>query len=409
MAERKKKYPMSASKQAADSNPIEIFLVFLRLGLTSFGGPIAHLGYFRQEFVARRKWFSEKSYVDLVALCQFLPGPASSQVGIAIGLSRGGVWGALLAWLGFMLPSAVALVLFAYGLSLFGTHLGTGWLHGLQLVAVAVVAQALWGMGKTLSPDIIRATFTVCAAALVIFIPSPLAQIGIIVVGGLAGWALLPFSPETHKGFLQTRTSRTTGAILISLFFLLLFPLPILAAHFNNYTVQLFDVFYRTGSLVFGGGHVVLPLLQSQVVARGWVSNDLFLAGYGAAQAVPGPLFTFAAYLGAISTQTPSGWLGAAIAVVAIFLPSFLLVIGIIPFWDRLRHYQGMQKVMMGINSAVVGLLLAAFYNPVWKSAILGPRDFCAALIAFLALLVWKVPPWLVVVLAGILAGFGIV
>lgn len=398
------------SKPKAEKQPrlFEILLVFLRLGLTSFGGPIAHLGYFRQEFVARRKWLSEHAYADLVALCQFLPGPASSQVGIALGFSRGGIWGALLAWLGFTLPSAAALVLFAYGLSSFGARLGTGWLHGLKLVAVAVVAQALWGMGKTLSPDKLRAAFTVCGAAFVTFIPHPLAQIAVIVAGGLLGWALLPSPPATPGIFIQ-KANRTTGFILLSIFALLLFSLPILAASSNSYPIQLFDSFYRTGSLVFGGGHVVLPLLQSQVVPRGWVSNEIFLAGYGAAQAIPGPLFTFAAYLGAVSTQAPSGWIGAAIALVAIFLPSFLLVLGIIPFWERLRHYTGMQRAMRGVNSAVVGLLLAAFYNPVWTSAILTPADFCAAAIAFASLVFWKAPPWLVVVLAGILAGFGIV
>jgi chromate transporter len=388
---------------------LEIFLAFLRLGLTSFGGPIAHLGYFRQEFVAKRKWLNEHAFADLVSLCQFLPGPASSQVGIALGLSRGGIWGALLAWLGFTLPSAIALVLFAYSLSLFGPRLGTDWLHGLKLVAVAVVAQALWGMGKTLSPDKLRATFTVLAAALVTFIPHPLAQIGVIVLGGLFGWVFLPSPKKTTTGFIQSRINRTAGFILLALFFSLLFSLPIFAASFDTYWVKLFDCFYRTGSLVFGGGHVVLPLLQSQVVPQGWVSNNLFLAGYGATQAVPGPLFTFAAFLGAVSSKNPSGWLGAAIAIVAIFLPSFLLVIGITPFWVRLRRYSGMQRAMLGINSAVVGLLLAAFYNPVWTSAIQKPADFCVATIAFLSLVFWQVPPWLIVVLAGILAGLGVV
>ncbi len=403
------KIKMIAPRDEKHSHVFEIFLTFLRLGLTSFGGPIAHLGYFRQEFVARKKWLSEHAYVDIVALCQFLPGPASSQVGIAIGLSRGGVFGAFLAWLGFTLPSAMAMILFAYSLPLFGSQLGNHWLHGLKLVAVAVLAQALWAMGKNLSPDKLRATLTVCAAALVAFIPNPLAPIGVIVAGGCFGWACLPALPITTKGFIPTQNNRITGFILLSLFFILLFFLPVFALDSGNYAVQLFDSFYRTGSLVFGGGHVVLPLLQSQVVPRGWVSNDTFLAGYGAAQALPGPLFTFAAYLGAVSNQVPTGWVGGVIALVAISLPSFFLVIGIMPFWERLRHYNGMQKAMMGINSAVVGLLLAAFYNPVWTSAILNAVDFCLAAVAFISLVFWRVPPWLVVILAGVLTGLGIV
>src|ERR1019366_5418812 len=323
----------SMSTQAPKEQPyfFEIFLIFLRLGLISFGGPIAHLGYFRQEFVERRKWLDELAYADLVSLCQFLPGPASSQVGIALGLSRGGIPGAIAAWLGFTLPSAIMLVLFGLGLSFVGDTLGTGWLHGLRIVAVAVVAQALWGMGKSLSPDKARATIAVCGAAIAMLIPSSLGQIGAIVASGLVGWAFLRTSDALPHSFIQTKTSRTTGIVLLTVFFLLLFLLPVIAVSSNSYAVNLFDSFYRVGSLVFGGGHVVLPLLQSQVVPSGWVSNDVFLAGYGAAQAVPGPLFTFAAYLGAVSTQAPSGWVGAGIALVAIFLPSFLLVIGIIP------------------------------------------------------------------------------
>lgn len=388
---------------------MEIFLIFFRLGFTSFGGPIAHLGYFRQEFVERRKWLDEHAYADLVSLCQFLPGPASSQVGIALGLFRGGLPGAIAAWLGFTLPSAIALVLFGLGLSFIGDTLGTGWLHGLKIVAVAVVAQALWGMGKSLSPDKVRATIAVCAAAIATIIPSSPGQMGAIVAGGLVGWAFLRTSNTLPHSFIQAGSSKVSGIVLLTAFFLLLFLLPVAAANSNSYAVTLFDRFYRVGALVFGGGHVVLPLLQLQVVPSGWVSNDVFLAGYGAAQAVPGPLFTFAAYLGAVSTQTPSGWVGAGIALVAIFLPSFLLITGILPFWEKLRGHHAMQRSMLGINAAVVGLLLAAFYNPVWTSAIRSASDFCLAGIAFLLLVFWKFPPWLVVLLAAAVTGLGLV
>jgi chromate transporter len=388
--------------------PLEIFFIFLRLGLTSFGGPIAHLGYFRQEFVERQKWLDEHAYADLVSLCQFLPGPASSQVGIALGLSRGGISGAIAAWLGFTLPSAILLVLFGLGLSFVGNKLGSGWLHGLKIVAVAVVAQALWGMGKSLSPDKVRATIAVCAATFAALFPSSLGQIGAIVASGLVGWAFLRTSATLPHSLIQTRTSRAVGMLLLMVFVLLLFLLPVAAASSNSYIVKLFDSFYRVGSLVFGGGHVVLPLLQTLVVPSGWVSNDVFLAGYGMAQAVPGPLFTFAAYLGAVSTYAPSGWTGAGIALIAIFLPSFLLVIGVLPFWEQLRRYEGMQRAMLGINAAVVGLLLSAFYNPVWTSAIRSASDFCLAATAFLFLVFWKFPTWLVVLLAAAITGMGV-
>lgn len=381
-----------------------IFLIFLRLGLTSFGGPVAHLGYFRQEFVERRKWLDEHAYADLVSLCQFLPGPASSQVGIALGLSRGGIAGALASWLGFTLPSAILLVLFGIGLSNANGQYGN-WLHGLKIAAVAVVAQAIWGMGKSLCPDKLRATLAVCAAALAILLSSFSGQIGAIVTGALFGWAFLRTSAVLPHSFINTTLSRTAGMILLLAFFLLLILLPAVATSSGSYIVKLFDSFYRTGSLVFGGGHVVLPLLQSQVVPAGWVSNDAFLAGYGAAQAVPGPLFTFAAYLGAVSSQSPSGWLGAGIALVGIFLPSFLLIAGILPFWEQLRRHEAMQRAMLGINAAVVGLLLAAFYDPVWTSAIRSADDFCLAAIVFLLLVFWKSPPWLVVALTAMTAG----
>lgn len=396
----------SASKERL--TPLEIFSIFFRLGLTSFGGPIAHLGYFRQEFVARRRWLDEHAYADLVALCQFLPGPASSQVGIALGLSRGGIPGAVASWLGFTLPSAIALVLFGLGVTYFSGNLGSGWLHGLKVVAVAVVAQALWGMGKSLSPDKLRATVAVSAAVAVTLFPSALGQVSVIAASGLFGWVFLRNSGALPHNQIQTTSGRATGVLMLFVFFLLLFVLPVAAGSTNSYGVKLFDSFYRAGSLVFGGGHVVLPLLQSQVVPAGWISNDAFLAGYGAAQAVPGPLFTFAAYLGAVSTQAPSGWLGAGIALVAIFLPAFLLITGILPFWEVLRRYETMQRAMLGINAAVVGLLLSAFYNPVWTSAIRNTADFSLAAIAFLLLAFWKCPPWLVVILAAAVAGLGV-
>ncbi|MCC7260421.1 MAG: chromate efflux transporter [Alphaproteobacteria bacterium] len=384
---------------------LRIFLIFLRLGLTSFGGPVAHLGYFRHEFVERRKWLDEHAYADLVALCQFLPGPASSQVGIALGLSRGGILGALAAWLGFTLPSAIVLVLFGMGFAALGNTLGTGWLHGLKVVAVAVVAQALWNMARTLCPDRLRASVAIIAAIITALMPTTLGQIGVILASALFGWRFLKPSaalPHTH---LSIPTHRMTGAIMLALFFALLLILPALATATGSYPAQLFDGFYRAGSLVFGGGHVVLPLLQAEVVPKGWVSNDVFLAGYGAAQAMPGPLFTFSAYLGSVSSGNPTGWLGAVIALTAVFLPSFLLIIGMLPFWESLRKYEVMQRAMLGINAAVVGLLLAAFYNPVWTSAILGVGDFILAAAAFLLLQFLKWPSWTVVLLTAIAAG----
>jgi len=384
------------------STPWSVFLIFLRLGLTSFGGPIAHLGYFRTEFVERRKWFDEKTYADLVALCQFLPGPASSQVGIAVGMMRAGYAGAFAAWLGFTAPSAIAMVLFAFGMTAFGDSLGGGWLHGLKVVAVAVVAQAVLGMMRTLTPDRVRATFAVLAAGLVIAIPSALGQIAAIVFGGVAGLLFLHNRQAVDHVTLPLRMSRTAGIVLLAIFFLLLGGLPFVAATFPNQGIAVFEAFYRAGSLVFGGGHVVLPLLQASVVPPGWVTNDAFLAGYGAAQAVPGPLFTFAAYLGAMMGPQPNGWTGAALCLVAIFLPSFLLVIGVLPFWDQLRRHPRAQSILSGVNAAVVGLLLAALYHPVWTAGILNGADFALACGAFLLLFMWQTPPWLVVVLSAI-------
>lgn len=396
-----------AAAPAQRSSALDLFLIFLRLGLTSFGGPIAHLSYFHGEFVERRKWLTDHAYADLVALCQFLPGPASSQVGIAVGLFRGGLPGALAAWLGFTLPSAVALVLFGLALTGLGGGAHAGWLHGLKVVAVAVVAQALWSMGKSLCPDRARASVAVVAAVLAGALPGAVGQIGVIVAGGMAGWLWLSPQAGLPHSPLPVRLRKRSGVLALIVFAGLLLMLPPAAAQADRYALHLFDSFYRAGALVFGGGHVVLPLLQAEVVPPGWVSDDAFLAGYGAAQAVPGPLFTFAAYLGAVSSQSPNGWLGAAVALVAIFLPAFLLVIGALPLWEGARRHLAMQRAMLGVNAAVVGLLLAAFYRPVWTSAILSPADFALAAVGFLLLAFWKLPPWLVVALCAAVAGLG--
>jgi chromate transporter len=379
----------------------EVLAVFLRLGLTSFGGPVAHLGYFREEFVVRRRWLDEPAYADLVALCQFLPGPASSQVGLSIGLLRAGYGGALAAWTGFTLPSAIALVLFAYGVGALGDVAGAGWLHGLKVAAVAVVAQAVLGMMRSLAPDRARATMAVVAAIIVLAIPSAWGQVGAIALGAMAGVLLLRADAPADAAALPLRVSRTTGAVMLAIFFVLLIGLPLLAAAIPAQSIKLIDAFYRAGSLVFGGGHVVLPLLQAAVVPPGWVSNDAFLAGYGAAQAVPGPLFTFAAYLGAVMQPAPNGWIGASLALVAVFLPSFLLVIGALPFWAELRRRATAQAALRGVNAAVVGLLLAALYHPVWTAGITRAGDFALAAAAFLLLFMWQAPPWLVVILCA--------
>ena len=376
----------------------EVLLVFLKLGLTSFGGPIAHLGYFRDEFVVRRRWLDERAYADLVALCQFLPGPASSQVGIAIGLSRAGYLGALAAWAGFTLPSALALVLFAYGVAALGDALGSAWLHGLKIAAVAVVANAVLGMMRSLAPDKERATLAVAAGVMALMVPTSLGQIGAIALGALAGMALIRGVATTGHASLPMSVSRGAGAAWLLVFFVLLIGLPVLAARSGGPSIALFDAFYRAGSLVFGGGHVVLPLLQAEVVPRGWLSNDAFLAGYGAAQAVPGPLFTFAAYLGAVI----GGWPAAMLCLVAIFLPSFLLVAGALPFWETIRARPLAQSALCGVNAAVVGLLLAALYHPVWTAGITSAKDFALAVVAFLLLYAWQVTPWLVVVLSAL-------
>jgi len=381
---------------------LEVLLVFLRLGVTSFGGPVAHLGYFRAEFVERRKWLDEVAYVDIVALCQFLPGPASSQVGITLGMLRAGLPGALAAWFGFTMPSAVAMIAFGYGVAELGDISHVPWLHGLKIVAVAVVAQAVWGMARSLCPDRERATLAAGAAVLALAEPSAAGQIGAIVAGGLIGWWLFPEASGNKAAPLAVNIGRPLAVGALVLFFALLFGLPALAAASSNHITALISSFYRSGALVFGGGHVVLPLLQQAVVPPGWVSNDVFLAGYGAAQAVPGPLFTFAAYLGTMMGPAPNGWTGGLICLVAIYLPSFLLLMGILPFWDALRTRMGVQAALKGVNAAVVGLLLAALYRPVWTSAIFTPADFALGVVALLLLVMWRVPPWAVVILGAV-------
>jgi chromate transporter len=383
-------------------NSGEVLAVFLRLGLTSFGGPIAHLGYFHEEFVVRRRWLDEKTYVDLVALSQFLPGPASSKVGIAIGLSRAGYLGALAAWTGFTLPSAIALVLFGYGVTALHNALHSGWLHGLMVAAVAVVAQAVLTMMRSLTPDRERATLAVVAAIIVMALPSSVAQIGAIVLGAVVGLILFRGTPPSDHVSLPHPVSRPAAVTAIVVFFAILFLLPLITAAVPNHSLQLFEAFYRAGSLVFGGGHVVLPLLQASVVPPGWVSNDAFLAGYGAAQAVPGPLFTFSAYLGTVMGPAPNGWVGAILCLVAMFLPAFLLVIGPLPFWDELRGRSQTLAALRGVNAAVVGLLLAALYNPIWTSGITSAGDFALGVAAFLLLFMWKTPPWLVVIFCAV-------
>ena len=379
----------------------EVFLSFLRLGLTSFGGPVAHLSYFRAEFVGRRKWLDEAAYADLISLCQFLPGPASSQIAIALGYFRAGYAGGLAAWLGFTLPSAVAMVAFAYGVGQMGDLSHVAWLHGLKIVAVAVVAQAVRAMAQNLCPDRIRAALALAAAALMLAFPTAGGQIGVLVAGGLIGWAFLPAEADL-RAIAMPAPSQAAGVAAGVAFVVLLFGLPLLADATSNHALALFSAFYRAGSLVFGGGHVVLPLLQQAVVPPGWIGNDAFLAGYGAAQAVPGPLFTFAAYLGAAMRPTPNGGVGALIALIAIYLPSFLLLIAALPFWGVLRQRAAAQAALKGVNAAVVGLLLAALCTPVWTSAIFTPADFGLALAAFLLLTFWQIPPWLVVIFGAL-------
>jgi len=387
----------------------KIFLAFLRLGLTSFGGPIAHLGYYRAEFVNRRHWLSEEAYADIIALAQFVPGPASSQTGFALGVLRGGLRGGLAAWIGFTLPSALVMLAAAYGLQYAQGPAAQGAIHGLKLLAAGVVAQAVWSMGRSLCPDRLRAGFAFTMAAILIAIPNAQLQLAAIVLGALFGFFFLRGIERPHAAPLGVKTGHLAAWSAIFAYFLLLAGLPIAAAVSQNGTIQLAEAFYRAGALVFGGGHVVLPLLQETVVQPGWVPAGDFLAGYGAAQALPGPVFTFAAFLGAKTSVGPGGAAGAAVAVIAIFLPGLLLVYGALPFWDRLRVKGHARGALDGVNAAVVGILGAALYQPVWTSAVLRPLDAALALIAFAALAVARLPVLLVAFLAaaaGTLASF---
>jgi chromate transporter len=396
--------PRQPQQLAGTGSAGEVLRIFARLGFSCFGGPIAHIGYFRQEFVVRRAWLDEPSYADLVALCQFLPGPASSQVGFSIGLLRAGPLGGLAAWLGFTLPSALLMLGFAYGADRLGGPVGTGLVHGLKLVAVAIVAQAVWGMATSLCPDRIRAGIAVAAALIVLAYASSLAQIAAILAGGVAGSAFCRTEAPVATMKLAVPVSRPAALAALAGFFLLLGGLPVVSGLWNSHGLALFEAFYRSGALVFGGGHVVLPLLREAVVAPGWVGEDAFLAGYGAAQALPGPLFTIAAYLGAVARPGPGGVAGAALALVGIFLPGMLILTGSLPFWAGFRRRPAAQAVMKGVNAAVVGLLGAALYDPVWVSAVHSSADFGLALICFVLLTAWQAPPWLVV-LIGLIGG----
>jgi len=395
-------FPPPCMAKSDTSSLAEITAVFLKLGCTSFGGPVAHLGYLHEEIVRRRRWIEETDYADLVALCNFLPGPASSQLVFALGLRRGGLAGAFAASLCFTLPSAILLILFAYGVPTLGDLHAAGWLHGLKLAAVAVVAQAVWSMGRKLCPDRARLTLALAAAAAVLVIPGAVSQVAAIAAGAVAGWWL-------YRGEVTAGAAPASGiaqqhlwaAATLAAFFALLLLLPALAATTGQKPVAVFDSFYRAGSLVFGGGHVVLPLLRAEVVPTGWVTDDAFLAGYGAAQAVPGPLFTFAAYLGTVIFGGPHAWLGGLWCLLAIFLPAWMLIGGALPFWHLLRRQAWTQAALRGANAAVVGVLLAALYHPVWSQGVAGARDVAAVLAAFACLEIWRVPPWLVVVLTA--------
>lgn len=378
----------------------EILLVSTRLGLTSFGGPVAHLGYFHEEYIRRRKWLDEKSYADLVALCQFLPGPASSQVGIGIGVMKGGLLGGITSFIGFTLPSVIALILFAILLQ--GLHISTsGFIHGLKIVAVAVVAHAIIGMAQKLTPDLKRKAIALIALVGTLLWQSALTQVGVILIAAFVGYLFYKNEQVSNEKTVQFSISKRFAIFCLALFFGLLIALPIMNDLTSLSWIAMFDSFYRSGSLVFGGGHVVLPLLEKEFVPTGWMSEEAFLAGYGAAQAVPGPLFTFAAYLGAVM----NGWQGGVIATIAIFLPAFLLILGTLPFWNMLRSNQSINGALLGVNAAVVGILIAAFYQPIWQSSILSAPDFAFAAILFSMLVYWKLPPWIIVV-TGALGGW---
>ncbi|WP_158913435.1 chromate efflux transporter [Caulobacter sp. S45] len=393
-----------AESKPTTGGPLEVLAVFLRLGLTAFGGPIAHLGYFREEFVARRRWLNEAAYADLVALCQFLPGPSSSQVGFGIGLLRAGPLGALAAWAGFTLPSAILMTAFAFGAAAMGGPIAHGAIHGLKLVAVAVVAHAVFGMAKTLTPDARRAGIAVGPVAIVTLAPAMMGQIAAIGFGALAGFILCRGTSDSEPAGPLWRISPKVGIVALAAYLLLIVGAPVLAASTGDPTIARFSAFYRSGALVFGGGHVVLPLLERAVVDPGWVSPGAFLAGYGAAQAMPGPLFTFAAYLGAAAYGPPNRVAGAALGLFAVFLPGLLVLLAALPFWSQLRSRPAAQATMRGANAAVVGLLAVALYNPVWISAVLDPIDFACVLSGFALLTAFKAQP-VVLVILGLAAG----
>lgn len=377
-----------------------IFWIALRLGVTSFGGPIAHLGYFHEEYVRRKKWLSEKHYADLVALCQFLPGPASSQVGIGVGIIRGGVLGGLLAFLGFTVPSVIVLILFALAVHAFDFY-DASFIHGLKIVAVAVVAHAIMGMGAKLTPDLSRKAIAILAVIAMIFWQSTWTQVSIILIAAIIGIFFFNNQEKEKKETpIHLTLSKRLGVISLVSFFTLLFVLPILSNWSNSSWIMMFDSFYRSGALVFGGGHVVLPLLEQEFVPSGLITAEEFLAGYGAAQAVPGPLFTFAAYLGTVM----GGVLGGIVATIAIFSPAFLLIIGTLPFWHTLREKSSIKGAFVAVNAAVVGILIAAFYQPIWTSTIIEGKDFAFALLLFSLLAFWKLPSWIIVIL-GITGG----
>ena len=391
-----------ARAQTDRGSCLEVFLVFLRLGLTSFGGPVAHLGYFRTEFVDRRRWLDDYTFSDLVALCQFLPGPASSQVGMAIGLRRAGWAGMLAAWVAFTLPSALVLIGFAMGLAHYGWISGSAAIHGLKVAAVAIVAQAVWGMGRSLCPDRSRAALAVAAALLTVLLPAALAQVGAVVLGAVIGAAFLQLPARPVLSHAPSGVSRAAGVASLVLFAVLMAGLPLWALISSGALAGQIDGFYRAGALVFGGGHVVLPLLETASVSTGMVSSADFLAGYGAAQAMPGPLFTFAAFLGAMSSGPLSGWAGGLLLLCVIFVPGALLLTAALPFWDTLRRRPGVRNMVAGVNASVVGILLGALYDPVWTSAILGKADFGLALLLFALLVYGRWSPLWVVLLAAV-------
>jgi chromate transporter len=380
---------------------LEVLRAFTWLGVSCFGGPIAHIGYFRNEFVTRRHWVGERAYADLVALCQFAPGPASSQVGFSIGLIRAGWMGGLAAWCGFTLPSAALMTAFAFGAGvLTASPAGAGLLHGLKLVAVAIVAQAVWGMASSLCPDRQRASIAAVALVLVLFVPGSLGQVAAILLGALVGLALCrDAAGQAQAGppeALPLVVTPRVGGVCLMLFGVLLLLTP--ALYRLGGGAALFGAMYRSGALVFGGGHVVLPLLRQAVVAPGWMDDNTFLAGYGAAQALPGPLFTFSAYLGAVAHLPPAGVPGAIIALLGIFVPGILILLGMLPFWEALRRRPWAQALMRGVNAAVVGVLGAALYSLVWVSAVQRPADFAIAAVGFVLLMAWRAPPLIVVV-----------